>query len=284
MILITSARCTEYRAREHPERPERISATAEHLRHLGGFEWVEAQPATRADIERVHPASHFERVESGDFFEADTPALPHIIDHALLSAGAAIQAAQLALKGQRAFSLMRPPGHHCTRDKLMGFCYFNNIAIAIQAVRAAGGVSKAAIFDFDCHHGNGTEEIYRESSDTLFISLHQNPCYPGTGIETHGNILNFPLAPTTTPEEFLKICAGALDQVRTFKPQILGISAGFDSFKDDPITDMLLEVETFHAIGRLLGGLSIPQFAVLEGGYADELPLCIAAFLEGWGH
>lgn len=244
---------------------------------------MEARPASRAEIERVHPAAHFERIQSGDFFEADTPAYPNIIDHALLSAGAAIQAAQLALKDKRAFSLMRPPGHHCTRDQLMGFCYFNNIAIAIEAARA-GGVSKAAIFDFDCHHGNGTEAIYEGDANTLFVSLHQSPCYPGTGLASHGNIINVPLAPTTTPAEFLKSCAVVTDQIREFKPQLLGISAGFDSFRNDPITDMLLEVETFHAVGKLLGRLSIPQFAVLEGGYADELPLCIAAFLEGWSN
>jgi acetoin utilization deacetylase AcuC-like enzyme len=282
MTIITSARCTEYRAREHPERPERISRTVDHLKSLGGFEWVEARPAMGPEIERVHPPSHYDTIASGDFFDADSPAYPRILEYALLSAGAAIQAAELALEGKRAFSLMRPPGHHCTRDRLMGFCYFNNIAIAIESARSKHKISKAAVFDFDCHHGNGTEEIFSGDANTLFASLHQDPCYPHTGLESRGNILNYPLPPRTPPGDFLKACAAALEKIQKFKPQLLGISAGFDAYKDDPITEMSLEVETFFEIGKAVGAIDVPQFAVLEGGYADELPLCIAAFLEGW--
>lgn len=280
--IITSPRCTEYRAREHPERPERISRTADHLKNLGGFEWVEAKPASRADIERVHSPAHYDLIQSEDFFEADSPTYPRILDYALLSAGAAIQAAELALQGKRAFSLMRPPGHHCTRDRLMGFCYFNNLAIAVESARAKSKISRTAIFDFDCHHGNGTESIYDGDANTLFISLHQSPCYPDTGLTSHGNILNYPLPPGTPPDIFLKTCETALKEIKTFKPELLGVSAGFDACKNDPITQMSLEVETFYEIGKELSKIDAPQFALLEGGYSDDLPVCIGAFLEGW--
>jgi len=282
MTIITSARCTEYRAREHPERPERISRTVEHLKDLGGFDWVEAKPAGQSDIERVHAMSHYEAIASGEFFDADSPAYPHLLDYALLSAGAAIQAAELALEGTRAFSLMRPPGHHCTRTRPMGFCYFNNVAIAIESARVKHRIVRAAVFDFDCHHGNGTEEIYAGDENTLFVSLHESPCYPHTGLKSRGNIRNFPLPPRTPAADFLKACAAALGEIQKFKPQLIGISAGFDSYKDDPITEMSLEVETFYEIGKAVGAIDAPQYAVLEGGYADALPECIAAFLEGW--
>jgi acetoin utilization deacetylase AcuC-like enzyme len=177
---------------------------------------------------------------------------------------------------------MRPPGHHCTRDRLMGFCYFNNMAIAIEAARARHKIVRAAVFDFDCHHGNGTEAIYDGDANTLFVSLHQSPCYPGTGLKSHGNIRNYPLRPRTSPEVFLKASAAALEEIKTFAPQLLGISAGFDAYKEDPITQMSLEIDTFREIGKQVSAIKVPQFALLEGGYADELPLCIAAFLEGW--
>ena len=263
-------------------RPERISRTVEHLKSLGGFEWAEAKPAPREEIEHVHPPAHYDLIASEDFFEADSPAYPGILSYAMLSAGAAIQAAHLALQGKRSFALIRPPGHHCTRDALMGFCYFNNLAIAIESARSNFKISRVAIFDFDCHHGNGTEAIYDGDSNTLFVSLHQSPCYPGTGLKSRGNILNYPLPPGAPPETFLETSRIALEKIREFKPQLLGISAGFDAYKSDPITQMSLEIETFFEIGKELSKIEAPQFAVLEGGYADDLPLCVAAFLEGW--
>lgn len=282
VTIITSPRCTEYRAEGHPEKPERISKSVEHLKAIGKFSWLEAVPASLADVRRVHPQAHIARVESGNFSDADTPAHPNIFEHALRSAGAAIQAAELALGGKRAFSLMRPPGHHCTRDRLMGFCYLNNMAIALEAAREKSALKRTAVFDFDCHHGNGTESIYDADHQTLFVSLHQSPCFPDTGLKSHGNIRNYPLPPETPPEVFLSTCHTALKEVLKFKPQLIGISAGFDAYKNDPITQMSLEIDSFKEIGRQLSQVDAPQFALLEGGYAEELPLCIAAFLEGW--
>ena len=201
---------------------------------------------------------------------------------ARLAAGAAVQAAKAAVAGRPAFSLMRPPGHHACRDRVMGFCYFNNIAVAVAELLAEMRLDRVAILDFDCHHGNGTEDIFRGEDRVRFVSLHQSPCYPGTGLATQQNCFNYPLPPGTESAEFLATLQRALETVAAFEPEVLAVSAGFDMFRKDPITDMALEVETFGAAGRLIGQWSGPTFAVLEGGYAEELPQCIHAFLTGW--
>jgi acetoin utilization deacetylase AcuC-like enzyme len=184
--------------------------------------------------------------------------------------------------GEPALSLMRPPGHHAGRDNVMGFCYFNNIAIAVARLLAEHKLQRVAILDFDCHHGNGTEEIFRGDDRVLFVSLHQSPCYPGTGLEHAGNCLNYPLPPLTGPGRFLEAIDDALRRIVAFAPEVLAVSAGFDAFKDDPITQMALEVETYHEIARRLAALRVRTFAVLEGGYAVEFASCVEAFVSGW--
>ena len=159
----------------------------------------------------------------------------------------------------------------------MGFCYFNNIAIAVAKVLA---VSRIAIVDFDCHHGNGTENIFLGNDRVLFASLHQSPCYPGTGLRSQKNCRNYPLPPQTEETEFLEALDHALDEVRAFKPQLIAISAGFDAHKADPITEMELEVETFGKIGERLRGLCLPSFAVLEGGYGARFAACAETFVD----
>jgi len=184
---------------------------------------------------------------------------------------------------------------------VMGFCYFNNIAIACAKTledrrpktedgKPRTEIRKVAILDFDCHHGNGTEDIFRGDERVMFVSLHQSPCYPGTGLASEGNCINYPLSPGTGPEKFLETLDEAMDRIRTFNPQLLAVSAGFDSYKNDPITHMGLEVETFREIGRRIADFTqptsdappLPCFAVLEGGYAREFPQCVDAFVAGW--
>jgi acetoin utilization deacetylase AcuC-like enzyme len=281
MVIVHSPRCLEYSAPGHPERPERILTSAAELEE-SQHTWLVPEPCPEGDILRVHTAAMLRAVQSGHYEDADTPHFANIYELARLSAGAAILAGETALTGTPAFSLMRPPGHHAEHNRVMGFCYFNNIAIAVAKLLAENRVRRVAILDFDCHHGNGTEDIFRGDDHALFVSLHQSPCYPGTGLASRENCVNYPLPPGTDPAEFLRALDDALGKVRAFAPDLLAISAGFDSYKDDPITQMKLEIETYREIGRRLAALRLPSFIVLEGGYADALADCVGAFVDGW--
>jgi acetoin utilization deacetylase AcuC-like enzyme len=294
MVILYSPRCLDYATPGHPESPERIRPAVLMLQREF-HTWEIPTPCTDEDILRVHTRGVLEAARTGDFEDADTPFFPEIFEIAKLSAGAAILAAEHALAGRPAFSLMRPPGHHAQRDRIMGFCYLNNIAIAVGNIlkiqNPKSEIGRVAILDFDCHHGNGTENIFRGDDRVLFVSLHQSPCYPGTGLASKGNVINYPLPPGTGPEEFLTALDDALVLIRNFKPQLLAVSAGFDAHRDDPITHMDLDVEAFHKVGLRIAHLTkpnspadsaLPCFAVLEGGYSREFPHCVDAFLAGW--
>jgi acetoin utilization deacetylase AcuC-like enzyme len=278
MIIVHSPRCLEYAAPAHPERPERILNSVAELED-SSHQWLLPEECPETDILRVHTAGMLRAVQTGYYEDADTPHFPNIYELARLSAGAAILASQQA---GPAFSLMRPPGHHAERDRVMGFCYFNNIAIAVAKLLAEDKARHVAILDFDCHHGNGTEDIFRGDERVLFVSLHQSPCYPDTGLVSRENCRNYPLAPGTGPQEFLRVLDQALAEIRAFRPDKLAVSAGFDCHKDDPITDMVLEIETYREIGRRIAALQLPSFFVLEGGYAEALADCVAAFIDGF--
>jgi acetoin utilization deacetylase AcuC-like enzyme len=298
MIIFHDPRCVEYSAPGHPERPERIIRSVPLLKERHpGWQWREPRPATDEELLRAHSKQHLERIANplGDF-DADTPAYPKIDSYARQSAGAAIEAANAALKGERAFVLNRPPGHHATRDRAMGFCYFGNVAVAALDVIASGiGVSpmsdkssagsrchKVAIWDFDAHHGNGTEAIVEYNEQIRFASIHQFPAYPGTGAKSFANIDNYPIAPGTPRKQHVDVCKRALDKLLKFKPDLLLVSAGFDAYARDPLVQMTLEVEDFATFGEWLGKIDIPTASILEGGYSDDLPELIDAFLSAW--
>jgi acetoin utilization deacetylase AcuC-like enzyme len=179
------------------------------------------------------------------------------------------------------FSLMRPPGHHATRDTSMGFCYLNNIAItALEAL--ASGVSRVAVYDFDVHHGNGTEDILLNHAGAAFFSIHQHPCYPGTGTANIGdNCFNFPVPPHLPREEYRKLLTRALDGVKRFHPELIAVSAGFDAYARDPLAQGTLEAEDFYWLGQSLRDTGVPLFSLLEGGYSRDLPELIFAYLKG---
>jgi acetoin utilization deacetylase AcuC-like enzyme len=176
---------------------------------------------------------------------------------------------------------MRPPGHHATRERAMGFCYFSNIAVAaLDALE--NGAERVAIWDFDAHHGNGTEDIVAANPRIAFASIHQFPGYPGTGTRSFGNIHNFPVPPLAPRAQHLAEARRALDQLLAFNPSLLLVSAGFDAYAGDPITEMSLGLNDFSTFGKWLRDIDIATGAILEGGYSDELPELIDAFLVGW--
>src|SRR5437762_193658 len=236
MLIFHDPHCIEYSAPGHPERPARVSQTVAVLKQQHPkWDWQEPPTATNSNLLRAHSGEHIELIKnpSGDF-DVDTPAYPKIDSYARKSAGAAIETASSALKGQPAFSLNRPPGHHATRNQAMGFCYFSNVAIAaLDALES--GASRVAIWDFDAHHGNGTEDVVAHNDRIRFASIHQFPAYPGTGSKSFANIDNYPVAPLTPRQEHVDVCKQALDKLVEFKPDLILVSAGFDAYERDPL-------------------------------------------------
>lgn len=280
LTIFYSPKCIEYRSPGHPESPERVINSYEFLKKKG-YEFVSSSSCTKDDILLVHTKVHLNRVENGNFYDADTPSLSGIYEYARLSAGAAIKAAELVEKNLVTFSLMRPPGHHAGKESIEGFCYFNNIAIAVEKVISEKKYNRVAIVDIDCHHGNGTEEIFLGIKDILYVSLHQIGIYPGTGHRSYQNCLNFPLQASMNSREYLINFQEAIEEVKKFKPDLIAVSAGFDTYKKDPLCSLQLEVGSYKTIGEKLSQLNLPLFAVLEGGYSQDLPYCINSFLEG---
>ena len=162
----------------------------------------------------------------------------------------------------------------------MGFCYFNNIAITTLAARAAG-LKKVAVFDFDVHHGNGTEDILRKVEGTAFFSIHQHPAYPGTGTKSFDNCQNYTVQPSLPREDYRKIAERAVADLKSYGPDLVIVSAGFDAYAGDPLCNQKLSAEDFRWFGKTLGGLDVPVASAMEGGYSDDLPDLVFAYLEG---
>ncbi len=282
MIVIHDPRCGEYGSAERPEQPARVLQTAARLRlRHPDWRWELAGPVEDAQILAAHDAALLARLCKPEEFDADTPYFEGIAEHARRSAGGALGAMGHALAGRRAFSLLRPPGHHATRSRAMGFCYLNQIAIAALEARRRG-VGRVAVWDFDAHHGNGTEEILSGIEGVLYVSVHQAPCYPGTGLHTEANCVNFPATPRLPRTGLLEILRESWNRLLAFHPDLVLVSAGFDAYEKDPVAHLTLEVDDFGILGRWLRECGLPVAAVLEGGYSEDLPLLVDAFLSAW--
>jgi acetoin utilization deacetylase AcuC-like enzyme len=299
MLLISSSRFQEHTTPPgHPERPERAEVfdqVAASWRDKGG-RVAEPRAATREELLRVHDAAHVDAMAGMNgravMLDADTFTSPESYEIALLAAGAAVQAAEHAIElRETALALVRPPGHHAERDKPMGFCLFNNVAVAAAAA-IAGGLSRVAIVDIDVHHGNGTQWMFYDDPRVLYVSTHQFPFYPGTGAADEtgtgkglGFTLNLPLPAGARDADYAVAYETVAARLQDFAPELLIISAGYDAHADDPLASMRVTTAGYAAIVRSLkdaaARIGCPIAVVTEGGYdLDALRACLEASLD----
>ena len=298
LVLISSDRFAEHQTPPgHPERPERatvMDAVAAQWRESGG-EVVSPREATHEQLARVHDASYVRRISEtagrAVALDPDTYTSPESYEIALRAAGAAVDAVERVMADghRQALALVRPPGHHAERHRAMGFCLFNNVAIAAAHARALGA-RRVAIVDYDVHHGNGTQHIFEADPTVLYVSTHQDPYYPGTGAvdetgegEGAGATVNLPLEAGATDEDYRVVFGEVvLPVLRQFAPDLLLVSAGFDAHERDPLAGMRLTTGAFGAMTHQLrtvadeccdGRIAL----VTEGGYDLE---ALAASLD----
>src|SRR6266436_6123863 len=264
----------------HPERPQRFEAVLEALRSPGLatlVSWVEASAATREAIERVHPPAYLDLLEAlaargGGALDADTFLGPRSLESVLASAGVALAAVEQGLKVGRAFGVTRPPGHHALAARGMGFCFLNNVVLAARHAQALG-CARVLIVDWDVHHGNGTQALVEHDPSIRYVSIHQYPWYPGTGAEDErgvGNIFNVPRPPGLPRGQYVGDLLAAVDAATdAWPPDLLLVSAGFDSLQGDPLGGFTLEPEDMAQwTTRLRERVApAPVVGVLEGGY-----------------
>lgn len=303
-ILFTDPLFTEHDTGQHPECAARLQAIHAHLAATGlneRFDHGDIQPATLDQLARVHPGTHIDTIrdfatDGGGRIESDTVVSPRSFDVALHAAGTAIAAVDAIVSGshRQAVCLIRPPGHHALPSKAMGFCLFNNVAIAARHAQAEHGIERVLIVDWDVHHGNGTQDIFYDDSQVTFFSAHRHPFYPGTGLDNEtgqrdglGHTLNLPLAFGITRHEYHERFASMLQDAATrSQPDLILLSAGFDAHTADPVGSLGLESEDFTTLTELLVQVANTHckghlVSLLEGGYnVDALAESVGCHLE----
>jgi len=281
MVIYYDAQCENYATPGHPEAPFRTKRTAAYLKEaLPKLDWKAPTVAEMDDALLAHGKEHFQRLNQAQDFDGDTAFHPGIREHALRATGSALQAVDTALAGRRSFSLMRPPGHHATKSTAMGFCYLSHVAIAALDALQRRKLKRVAVWDFDAHHGNGTEAILDGVDGALFCSVHQYPGYPGTGTESRGNLRNWTVTPGAHHTKHMDALEQSFAAVLAFDPELIIVSAGFDAYIDDPITHMSLREQDFKTCGHWLAELDLPVASILEGGYSQDLPELVGAYVR----
>ncbi|RLD15851.1 MAG: histone deacetylase [Caldiserica bacterium] len=278
MKVIYNFSSVKYEFSGHPESPSRIKIIYESLKDK--FEIEEySQGLDYEEILKVHTRDLFEKVKNGEFIDYDTPNNKEMFRYAVLSVGSALKCVEYLLKGERSFSLSRPPGHHALKDRAGGFCYFNNIGIAVNKILENG--KKVLILDLDVHHGNGTEDIFLDRENVLYVSIHQSPLYPGTGLKNISNSYNFPLPPGTDIKTYMEKLEEIEKILKDFSPDYLAISLGLDTLDTDPLGGFALKWSDFYEIGKKIYSWGVPLFVVLEGGYGPDIGRACREFLRG---
>ena len=289
LVLLRHPSSLEHDTGAHPESPRRIEAIEHALRERDWLGWdMRLSPAaSRAAIEAVHPARHVDRIEAlsargGGMIDMDTTVSAGSFQAALHAAGGAVAMVQALLGAEgapAAASLHRPPGHHATADRAMGFCLFNNVAIAAQHALDSCGAQRVLILDWDVHHGNGTNDIFGARDDVLFCSIHQSPLYPGSGPASdvghgpgQGYTVNLPVPGGSGDAVFCSLVEHVVRPLaRAYEPGLVLISAGYDAHADDPLAGCVLSDAGYGAMSAavraMAGELGVPLGIVLEGGY-----------------
>ena len=270
----------------HPEKIDRVTVIIDNFKKLDNKDLIWKKPSKfdRSLLEITHNSDYINFVEKSfpekglSFLDGDTIVSPGSKDATSDAVGSIITAIDGVQNKdfKNAFCAVRPPGHHAEKNKAMGFCIYNNVAVGANYLINKYKLNKIAIIDFDVHHGNGTQDIFYDNEKVLYISTHQYPYYPGSGTNDekgkHNNILNIPLPAGTTSEEYLNAYESVLNKIKEFKPEFILLSAGFDAHKDDPLAQLQLESKDFYNITKRTLELS-KQYcdgkvvSILEGGY-----------------